>query len=275
MNLKQPMELQRAFLQTAVQQNIQIQQQLIQQNNALQQLLKAPNNAPTTSNIPPPPPLPDQLIDHGSRPFVDPYGRAKTVRIGKWRWPPSPSSPDNFTEFKQRQEAKSNIIETTPAQQQQIPVIKVARPFGEMVGKLKISSEMREKLEQVTSSVRGGDKKRSGIVQEEIVIKKIGEDRKSMLAEKLGGASSSGGGVPPPPPPPVMGPPKRIDMVDNNNKMLPPPPPPVSSGLNGGMNGMMMISSNQAPFFTYNRVPWIFRLRKEVSNAFYNSITSF
>lgn len=37
---------------------------------------------------PPPPPMPPPLESHDpseSRPFLDPYGRAKTVRIGKWR----------------------------------------------------------------------------------------------------------------------------------------------------------------------------------------------
>jgi myosin-15 len=39
--------------------------------------------------VPPPPPMPPPLESHDpseSRPFIDPYGRAKTVRIGKWRW---------------------------------------------------------------------------------------------------------------------------------------------------------------------------------------------
>jgi len=39
---------------------------------------------------------------------MDPYGRAKTVRIGKWRWPPARSDDDpaptlttgSFLEFK-------------------------------------------------------------------------------------------------------------------------------------------------------------------------------
>lgn len=149
--------LQRAFLQSAMAQNIQIQQQLLAQNQALQQLLTQQHNSLTTdvkiteniqtsvaqinqSNIqanpsrrqsfiksgilnrkstslttndyklrkvssesngatgqkngippPPPPPLPPPLdgTDPSEvRPFMDPYGRAKTVRIGKWRWPP-------------------------------------------------------------------------------------------------------------------------------------------------------------------------------------------
>lgn len=49
------------------------------------------SNPATLSNnkgVPPPPPMPPPLESHDpseSRPFLDPYGRAKTVRIGKWR----------------------------------------------------------------------------------------------------------------------------------------------------------------------------------------------
>lgn len=150
--------LQRAFLQSAMAQNIQIQQQLLAQNQALQQLLTQQHNSLTTdvkvtetiqtnvktqihqsdiqtaqsrkqsstksgiinrkissptsnehklrkassesnagmihkNGIPPPPPPPmppplDGTDPSEVRPFMDPYGRAKTVRIGKWRWPP-------------------------------------------------------------------------------------------------------------------------------------------------------------------------------------------
>lgn len=149
--------LQRAFLQSAMAQNIQIQQQLLAQNQALQQLLTQQHssagaevkvtetiqttvkaqvhqaNVPLSPNRkqsftksaivirknsspssefnfrkassesnqsiihrngmppPPPPPMPpplDGTDPSETRPFMDPYGRAKTVRIGKWRWPP-------------------------------------------------------------------------------------------------------------------------------------------------------------------------------------------
>jgi hypothetical protein len=52
-----------------------------------------------------------------ARPFLDPYGRAKTVRIGKWRWPPPKTeqdeSSDSFLQFKMRQHQRK----TTPQQQ--------------------------------------------------------------------------------------------------------------------------------------------------------------
>lgn len=41
-----------------------------------------------SKGVPPPPPMPPPVASHDpseSRPFIDPYGRAKTVRIGKWR----------------------------------------------------------------------------------------------------------------------------------------------------------------------------------------------
>lgn len=147
-------ELQRAFLQSAMAQNIQIQQQLLAQNQALQTLLSqqeaesptsssskitprkqsfktrasaAPFNgdfererkisADSNSHIPPPPPPPmpppiEFNDPAGSRPFLDPYGRAKTVRIGKWVWPPKDNvqaaTDENFMEFKMRQNQRKN-----------------------------------------------------------------------------------------------------------------------------------------------------------------------
>lgn len=80
------------------------------------------NNSPISNGKggiippPPPPPMPPPLDGHDpseSRPFLDPYGRAKTVRIGKWRWPPLSDSTeaqiqDSFTEFKLRQHQHQN-----------------------------------------------------------------------------------------------------------------------------------------------------------------------
>lgn len=47
------------------------------------------SNSSNNKGVPPPPPMPPPLESHDpseSRPFLDPYGRAKTVRIGKWRF---------------------------------------------------------------------------------------------------------------------------------------------------------------------------------------------
>lgn len=49
---------------------------------------KSSSEGPISKGVPPPPPMPPPLESHDpseSRPFLDPYGRAKTVRIGKWR----------------------------------------------------------------------------------------------------------------------------------------------------------------------------------------------
>ncbi|KAH8240493.1 hypothetical protein KR038_007643 [Drosophila bunnanda] len=170
-------QVQRAFLQSAMAQNLQIQQQLLAQNQALQTLLSqqaAAAAAATTNNNssgspppappgglsglsisppppqsplsplrmkttrsslvvmesppppapPPPPPMPPPLEckdPSETRHFLDPYGRAKTVRIGKWRWPPPQDEPqfqteEDFFAFKMRQQQRK----TTPQAQQHL-----------------------------------------------------------------------------------------------------------------------------------------------------------
>lgn len=285
----EPTQIQRAFLQSAMAQNLKIQQQLLAQNQALQSLLsqqdvpgKGKSTTTTTSTTtittkqeafmqrgrtsvssfnddfdrstrksssdsnshippPPPPPMPPpiELNDpSAARPFLDPYGRydtvkifsiyltypliavhffrfidrAKTVRIGKWVWPPKdyiPGTEENFMAFKMRQNQRKHTpasansspngssaqiewdefdIDTStpkvnekaaPMQQRKFsqdnvpsssasssnapitPVhvmkqrrsfeIGADRPPPGSVGKLKLSSEMRQRLEQVTA----------------------------------------------------------------------------------------------------------------------------
>ncbi|XP_075232051.1 unconventional myosin 10A isoform X3 [Lycorma delicatula] len=260
--------LHRAFLQSAMAQNFQIQQQLLAQNQALQQLLQqqtqpqatesqpqwasTPNKAKSTpvttkaqvhrsgspgspqsaftnvlselksrkssvdsttkSVVPPPPPMPpppDLSDPSEARPFMDPYGRAKTVRIGKWRWPPPKddnSADTSFLQFKLKQRRKHSQdlnevdgveweefeIPEHPLSQQQNSISKqqsppqqnhhqhqqqhqhqhqqhqqqpeihrnsmkslevgASRPSPGSVGKLRISSEMKSKLERVTAN---------------------------------------------------------------------------------------------------------------------------
>lgn len=309
--------MQRAFLQSAMVQNLQIQQQLLAQNQALQTLLSQSNqesvanatvspnegNAtahpesqkpPTTrkqnfktrlssspfseidrfrkassdsngSHIPPPPPPPmpppiEFKDPSEARPFLDPYGRAKTVRIGKWRWPPPQDavgineSDENFMHFKMRQHQRKN----TPQSQSTSPIASAAtavewdefeieptltvaiknsnhhhhifaasstkneksiqmsnnnlhrkfsqpepishqvmkssrrsfeigaeRPPPGSVGKLKLSSEMRQRLEQVTAghSVRSTTSNKS----EQRAPAKLEDARKMMLQQQLSG----------------------------------------------------------------------------------------
>ncbi|XP_052130634.1 unconventional myosin-XVB-like [Frankliniella occidentalis] len=55
------------------------------------------------------PPPPEYIDPSETRPFLDPYGRAKTVRIGKWRWPPpqdNGETADSFLHFKLRQQQR-------------------------------------------------------------------------------------------------------------------------------------------------------------------------
>lgn len=286
--------LQRAFLQSAMAQNIQIQQQLLAQNQALQQLLSqqatevtktvtsettvrasveipkqhktsfmtrktssSPSNngslldfksrkTSTESNlsmmslrngVPPPPPMPpplDGTDPSEARPFMDPYGRAKTVRIGKWRWPPpkdgsNPENGEDFMHFKMRQSQRkvtpnkeqnvivtnghssssktANIslqvttkseweeIEFEPAMREERSAksgskrsyeVGAARPSPGSIGKLKLSSEMKQRLEMVTAnhSVRSTSSK---VEKPSRAINKLEDARKMMLEQQLSG----------------------------------------------------------------------------------------
>lgn len=182
-----------------------------------------------------PPPLVES--DPFQRPFMDPYGRAKTVRIGKWRWPPPDNvdSAENFIAFKLRQ----NQRKTTPQSQHHAhtnngsmdeakdgtewenfdsmeynnverfksePALNKApqqnrvqkrsfdigadRPTANAVGKLKLSTEMRQRLEKVTSghSVRSTNSTKSDFVNDNPPVK-LDEARKLMLEQQLGSAN--------------------------------------------------------------------------------------
>ncbi|XP_070500351.1 unconventional myosin-XV [Chironomus tepperi] len=260
-------QVQRAFLESAMQQNIQIQQQLMAQNQALQTLLLQQNETTTTtvnqgsskivtktttssaavvtarknsndssfSVPPPPPPMPPENLwadPLEARPFLDPYGRAKTVRIGKWRWPPpagdQTDSAEDFISFKIRQNqrkmtpqsmstsadaieweefdlsASSSNVEkskerfksepqlnktsiSTPVSRVQKRSFDIGaeRPSPGSVGKLKLSTEMRQRLEQVTAghSVRSTNSNKS----EMPAPVKLDEARRMMLEQQLGG----------------------------------------------------------------------------------------
>lgn len=314
--------LQRAFLQSAMAQNIQIQQQLLAQNQALQQLLtqstdeasSPPATSPTqkgafsknparktsspndyklrkssnessisalsraANGVPPPPPMPPPLdgVDPSeTRPFLDPYGRAKTVRIGKWRWPPpkdgtNVENGEDFIHFKLRQSQQRKVtpvangqnhnghspsspnaaewedMEFEPIVQHNERNAKISnskrsfdvganRPSPGSVGKLKLSSEMRQRLEQVTAnhSVRSTSSKQDKPAR---VINKLEDTRKMMLEQQLGGrwGDNMEENLP------NSGPPSPILISQRNNAKSPtqaswassgwkpgPPPPPV------------------------------------------------
>ncbi|KAF2905677.1 hypothetical protein ILUMI_00498 [Ignelater luminosus] len=346
--------LQRAFLQSAMAQNIQIQQQLLAQNQALQQLLSQhsttevkvtetvqtsmraqirqsvspdrkssfksnhinrKSSSPSTNNSlmdfksrkassesnmsaisrsgipPPPPPMPPPLDPSDPsevRPFLDPYGRAKTVRIGKWRWPPpkdgtTVENGEDFMQFKMRQNQRkitpnkeqisvvnghsSNNIPTSHHQQSSAeweeldfePIVRepekvtkvssrrsfevgANRPSPGSIGKLKLSSEMRQRLEQVTAnhSVRSTSSK---VDKPARVINKLEDTRKMMLEQQLSGrwGDSVDGSQGPPsnPPSPETIPHVRaqVQHIDSksptqqswasSNWRPGPPPPPI------------------------------------------------
>ena len=77
-------------------------------NSAAVVTARKTSNDSSYSVPPPPPPMPPENLwadPLEARPFLDPYGRAKTVRIGKWRWPPpaGDQTDSDFISFKIRQ----------------------------------------------------------------------------------------------------------------------------------------------------------------------------
>ncbi|XP_065570427.1 uncharacterized protein LOC136033588 [Artemia franciscana] len=96
--------MQRLFLQSAVAQNMQIQQKLLQKLLLLQQ---------SASGVLPFPPLPMEPLFSGDQPYLDQFGRAKTVRTGKWRWPPEKDDGDelaaNFFELNLQKQAHKKL----------------------------------------------------------------------------------------------------------------------------------------------------------------------
>ena len=294
------MAYQHAFLQNAVAQNMQIQQQLMLQNQALSQLLQqtsltnnqtsmspdqeeagkpskptpvyfgmdeaqrrasethlnmsqghqqvdlkprsktAPNTPKHSNAMPPQAP---QLPSGGP---MDAYSRARTVRIGKWRWPPPKEDGDalaeGFFQFKMRKMkeregfddptdgARNESLETSGEIQgldwnefndelkrsqskDSFTIMDDMLDSGERrgisksptgsgqgtVGKLKISNEMKEKLEAAMGGSRKssvasrkssrGELDISGVAGEEPeqAVKKLNENRKMLLQQKLGG----------------------------------------------------------------------------------------
>ena len=226
----------------------------------------SPNTSTTNGLIkmipPPPPPPPPPPLSPGT----DVFGRAKTVRIGKWRWPPpseGANANSNFIEFKRKKQIEkqdkihnsnsdssdsSNVQrsggyagDTVNELTQQTPQFNkdskpessdlklgptsnssnskifessaftsqhkdVTRKYSDntivpgSIGKLRISSEMRAKLEQLTidQSVRSSkrDRKDGGVTQSQSMddlanmnsVKKLSEQRKALLERQLMGS---------------------------------------------------------------------------------------
>ena len=200
--------IQRAFLASAVQQNLQMQQQLLEQNEALQKLLQAnPNDEaalaslsslmqqgidsgislstisglspsssssmqpdismlspnPRSSRVipappPPPPPSPPPISPTGSNFPMDVYGRAKTVRIGKWRWPPAREDSEkdkesnSFLEFKMKKNHEKTSGEEGDQPQQQQSAVRSNQTSQEPSTTTKYSPAVNTSLNQESST---------------------------------------------------------------------------------------------------------------------------
>ncbi|KAI2804564.1 Myosin and Kinesin Tail domain protein [Blomia tropicalis] len=157
--------------------------------------------------IPPPPPPPPPPLSPGT----DVFGRAKTVRIGKWRWPP-PSEENggiggnNFIEFKRKKQIEKQQDGNSP------PLKHLDSPSEQQNHSPNSSNdnEMRAKLEQLTidQSVRSTkrDRKDPGsngsgangsiVVSSQSMddianmssVKKLSEQRKALLERQLMGS---------------------------------------------------------------------------------------
>ncbi|CAB3362581.1 Hypothetical predicted protein [Cloeon dipterum] len=235
--------------------------------------------------IPPPPPMPpapENCDPSGSRPFVDVYGRAKTVRIGKWRWPPPKESvdqnPDSFMEFKIRQHHRKSAqhqhpidlgdngmgydrndsveweefeVEGQPTPKETTPVKKNSvehktdvsgfkafeigprKTTPGSIGKLRISSEMRQKLEMVTAnhSMRSTTKPEKPSLlpmKEQRAVKKLEDNRKLLLEQQLAGRWDTVDSVEAVTKDMSRGQDKTPTGRFEDNRRPAPPPPPVT-----------------------------------------------
>ncbi|KAK7069817.1 hypothetical protein SK128_026614 [Halocaridina rubra] len=290
--------------------------------------------SPWGGYVPPPPPMPTHLQAQDMQGgFMDPYMRAKTVRIGKWRWPPPKGEEDpndSFLQFKIRKQSRksskqndgkesqrpsrdesfgveweefemggTSSAEQSPrkdlqAQQSAQAIASYSnqqsssnqnisqrekteikeKPGGRRrrdswdnpvdegkspgIGKLKISREMREKLEALTSSHPSRSQKNQGQQQQQQQrgVKKLEAHRKYLLQHQLTGdkwdmvdsvkqSKTEKGSVPPPPPiaPPNMyigrrptSPAGSLSSQESSPVIPQPrsPPPPIQpSGFRG------------------------------------------
>ncbi|XP_046641646.1 unconventional myosin-XV-like isoform X4 [Daphnia pulicaria] len=190
---------------------------------------------------PPPPPLPPEPIfgdPNASHHLMDTYGRAKTVRIGKWRWPPARSDDDpavpqltgSFLEFKMQQNQRrrssenaqpyegvewdsfdmeseepkpeeeiqdsSNALSIFKGRERSVSPVRQLRDVKASpgsIGKLKISSEMRAKLELVTIAHQATSKPSNERSPEPNGrtetggVRKLEDNRRLMLQQQLSG----------------------------------------------------------------------------------------
>lgn len=162
---------------------------------------------------PPPRPPPQPMFEVPSKQAVDSltsnagatsmaddiYSRAKTIRIGKWRWPPALDESAGPATGKENALAPSkrpgDNLEEQQQQQQQQQIADSAAGTSSSVGRLKLSSEMKAKLEQLTNS---SDKPvcsqaASGLQQDAPSCskpKRLADNRRNLLEHQLLGSSN-------------------------------------------------------------------------------------
>lgn len=146
-------------------------------------------NEPTLPNtsdlVPEPPPQPNFSAASPSSELCDDiYSRAKTIKIGKWRWPPALAE----TEVDKREsEEKNDYREETDDV--------ISSDQVDNVGRVKLSSEMKAKLEQLTTTNSNNnnnnkEKKIDRADQEKCSVSKIADQRRNMLEKQLIGGTT-------------------------------------------------------------------------------------
>lgn len=181
-------------------------------------------HADQSTLIPAPPPQP--VFDQPSIGALDDiYSRAKTIRIGKWRWPPAQDEAGvaeagefastagataweskiinhHESQEKKRQSLLSNSsselneqeasVATSEANEQpsqQVAAVDLSIAATTNVGKLKISSEMKAKLEQLTNSSQSSSTQRDSQAGQP-TASGIVSQAKSLLLENLNSSNS-------------------------------------------------------------------------------------
>ncbi|XP_030752101.1 unconventional myosin-XV isoform X2 [Sitophilus oryzae] len=237
--------LQRAFLQSAMAQNIQIQQQLLAQNQALQQLLTQSVTSGSDLNVKVTETIqttvkaqvhPSQSPHNRKSSFIKSGNNSNILRkssspsaasIGKWRWPPpkgetNHENSEDFIQFKMRQNQrkltpnKDQITTVTNGHMSAKmeaandwdeidfePIVKetervtktskkafeigASRPSPGSIGKIKLSTEMKQRLERVTANHSVRSTSSSKIDKPSRTVNKLEDTRKMMLEQQLAG----------------------------------------------------------------------------------------
>ncbi|KAK2709869.1 hypothetical protein QYM36_013523 [Artemia franciscana] len=154
-----------------------------------------------SSGVPPFPPLPMEPLFSGDQPYLDQFGRAKTVRVGKWRCPPEKDDGDelaaNFFEFKLQKQAHKKLASQRASVFIYLFISSVQLYLQEeehstpgLIRKLKLSGELRSKLEMAHSKKNSKQKQvgEEGSTEEDSSqgpVTQLSEHRKMLLQKQL------------------------------------------------------------------------------------------